>query len=323
MDLSILTAEQRAAFDAAVAIWSTANPTGDHSALLKLPLSRWHEVSDDLLDEFSARARLGSDDTLVNDIVSEVEDQVATDATCTKTELVTKVEAVADWRPEFKNRVLAHAKALGWTPAATTTPPPPTPPTITKATPNTGVETGGTKITITGTGFENGATVTFGGADGKNPNVVSATEIKVEVPIHSPGAVDIVVTNPDGQTATLAGGFTYAKKPNGSGGSTVGGSGGAKGGSKPTATLDPRVAGLDATTRTNYEYGLQAIKNALEAVASGDLREAMRIVDFVKDHPHHYGGSVAVSLLNEYFRARLQLVNGGSLDTVKVRFGAT
>ena len=39
--------------------------------------------------------------------------------------------------------------------------------------------------------------------------VVSATQITVHTPAHAQGSVNVVVTNPDGQSATRTGGFTF------------------------------------------------------------------------------------------------------------------
>ena len=75
--------------------------------------------------------------------------------------------------------------------------------------PNQGYSTGGTAITITGTGFVAGATVTVGGATATNVVVVSATSITATTPAGTVGAADVVVTNPDTTSATDAGAFTY------------------------------------------------------------------------------------------------------------------
>jgi hypothetical protein len=60
---------------------------------------------------------------------------------------------------------------------------------------------------ITGTGFQPGATVTFGGERGK-ANVHDGS-IYLAAPAHAVGVVDVVITNPDGQSATLARAYTY------------------------------------------------------------------------------------------------------------------
>jgi hypothetical protein len=86
-------------------------------------------------------------------------------------------------------------------------------PTVTSTSPNTGTTGGGTPVTITGTNFASGATVTFGGTAAASVQFVSATQITVTTPAKSAGAVAVVVTNPDTQTGTLASGYTYAVTP--------------------------------------------------------------------------------------------------------------
>lgn len=86
-------------------------------------------------------------------------------------------------------------------------------PSITSISPTSAPVTGGTQMTITGSGFAAGATVNIGGAAAA-ATVVSSTTITATVPAAAPTeqlAVprDVVVTNPDGQIATLAGAFTY------------------------------------------------------------------------------------------------------------------
>ena len=55
-------------------------------------------------------------------------------------------------------------------------------PTVTAVSPSTGVDTGGTPITITGTGFTSGATVKVGGTAATDVTVVSATSITATTP---------------------------------------------------------------------------------------------------------------------------------------------
>jgi hypothetical protein len=90
----------------------------------------------------------------------------------------------------------------------TTVNPPAPAPAITAVNPNEGSTTGGTAITITGSNFQDGATVAIGG-NAATVNSVSATSIAAVTPAGAEGAADVVVSNPDGQTVTLAGGFTY------------------------------------------------------------------------------------------------------------------
>jgi hypothetical protein len=68
--------------------------------------------------------------------------------------------------------------------------------------------TGGKTIVINGENFQNGATVSFGKIDGINISFVSVREIAVIVPrIEEAGTVNIIVKNPDEQSASIE--FTY------------------------------------------------------------------------------------------------------------------
>ena len=81
-------------------------------------------------------------------------------------------------------------------------------PTLTAASAPVGPRRGGRKVVLTGTGF-GAATVTFGGVAAAITSA-TATELDVIEPPHAAGAADIVVTNGDGQSATLAAGYTFA-----------------------------------------------------------------------------------------------------------------
>lgn len=88
--------------------------------------------------------------------------------------------------------------------------PTPQPPTLTSVSPNSGPIAGGTSVTITGTNFSPSATVRFDSTFATNVNVVSSTSIIATSPSHTAGPVNVVVTNTNGQSATLTNGFTYA-----------------------------------------------------------------------------------------------------------------
>jgi hypothetical protein len=81
-------------------------------------------------------------------------------------------------------------------------------PSISTVTPASGRVPGGELVTISGSHFVVGATVSLGGAQAF-ATVQSAATIVAKTGTHAPGLVDVVVTNPDGQVATLANGFTY------------------------------------------------------------------------------------------------------------------
>ena len=75
--------------------------------------------------------------------------------------------------------------------------------------PNNGPTGGGTGVTITGTNFAAGATVTFGGTAATNVVVVSSSSMTATTPAHTAGAVTVMVTNPGGLNGSLTNGFTY------------------------------------------------------------------------------------------------------------------
>jgi LPXTG-motif cell wall-anchored protein len=81
--------------------------------------------------------------------------------------------------------------------------------TVTAISEKQGPTAGGNTVTITGTGFVAGATVTIGGKACTNVVVVSATSITCVVPAGVASVVDVVVLNGDNQTKTLARGYTY------------------------------------------------------------------------------------------------------------------
>jgi hypothetical protein len=72
----------------------------------------------------------------------------------------------------------------------------PTPLSVTRVSPNNGASAGATVVTISGTGFQAGATVTMNGVV-TNTLSVHPTAIAVITAAHAVGAVDVVVTNPD------------------------------------------------------------------------------------------------------------------------------
>lgn len=82
-------------------------------------------------------------------------------------------------------------------------------PTLSSISPASGPVEGGTAVTLTGTNFENGATVAIGANACEFVTVVSDTSITCTTPAGSAGAHDVTVTNPDTQSDTLVAAFTY------------------------------------------------------------------------------------------------------------------
>jgi autotransporter-associated beta strand protein len=82
-------------------------------------------------------------------------------------------------------------------------------PVVTTITPSSGPSTGGTSVTIVGSNFKVGASVTIGGAVASNVTVVSATQITATTPAGVPSYADVRVINPGDAVGTLLGGFRY------------------------------------------------------------------------------------------------------------------
>jgi hypothetical protein len=79
--------------------------------------------------------------------------------------------------------------------------------------PGQGPVAGGTKVTITGSGFVPGATVSIGGRPARQVDVVSSTRITAVSPRGGIGPADVAVRNPGIPAAILADGFRYVEAP--------------------------------------------------------------------------------------------------------------
>ncbi len=83
------------------------------------------------------------------------------------------------------------------------------PPTVTGVSPSQGPTSGGTTVTVTGSGFLTATAVTFGGVSASF-TINSDTQITAFSPAGTPGTVDVQVTNADGTSApTPPDQFTY------------------------------------------------------------------------------------------------------------------
>jgi hypothetical protein len=87
------------------------------------------------------------------------------------------------------------------------------PPSISIVSPGVGSTNGAQTVAITGTNFEVGATVSFGPAQAPVVNVSSPASLTVTTPASPPGVVSVSIRNPDGNSASLAGAFTYGIPP--------------------------------------------------------------------------------------------------------------
>jgi hypothetical protein len=78
---------------------------------------------------------------------------------------------------------------------------------IGSVTPGSGPATGGTTITIRGSGFQSGIKVTIGGKAAAT-SVKDMNTVTVVAPALSPGTQQVVITNPDGESVSLDAAFT-------------------------------------------------------------------------------------------------------------------
>lgn len=86
-------------------------------------------------------------------------------------------------------------------------------PSVTALSPSQGPASGGTTVTVTGTGFSGATSVSFGGASATGFTVNSATQITATAPTGS-GTVNVTVTTAAGASATGSGNqFTYIDAP--------------------------------------------------------------------------------------------------------------
>jgi hypothetical protein len=121
------------------------------------------------------------------------------------------------------------------------------PPVLSSVEPALGPISGGTVITLTGTNFRSGATVSFGGVAATNVSVSNKNTITATAPKHSAAVVDIVLTNADGQSAALPAAYTYARPPSPSALSVSPASGPIGGGTSITVTGSNFAAGATVT----------------------------------------------------------------------------
>lgn len=100
----------------------------------------------------------------------------------------------------------------GAEPDAAPEPDPAEDPELLLVLPTSGPTTGGTAVTLQGSGFHPGLEVTFGGAPATAVEVASAGEMSCTTPAHAAGKVDVTVRDPaTGAESTFAGGFTYVE----------------------------------------------------------------------------------------------------------------
>ena len=75
-------------------------------------------------------------------------------------------------------------------------------PTVTGVSPDGGLVSGGTTVTVTGAGFTGATVVDFGTKPGLSPDVISDNSLTVTSPAESAGTVDVTVIAPGGTSPT-------------------------------------------------------------------------------------------------------------------------
>jgi PKD repeat protein len=83
------------------------------------------------------------------------------------------------------------------------------PVTVTSVVPPAGKTAGGKPITVNGTGFLSGATITLGGSPATSVVFVNSTKLTAVTPAHAAGFVNVTVTNTNTTNGTLTNGYKY------------------------------------------------------------------------------------------------------------------
>lgn len=86
-------------------------------------------------------------------------------------------------------------------------------PAITRIFPAGGVPEGGSPVLVTGSGFLPQTAVLFDGEPAASISFQNDTALLAMTPAHTPGRVNVTVTNPDGQSTTRPAGFAYRPPP--------------------------------------------------------------------------------------------------------------
>ena len=159
-------------------------------------------------------------------------------------------------------------------------------PTVTAVSPSGGPSTGGTQVTVSGTGFAAGATVKFGSASATGVTVASATSLTATAPAGT-GTQDITVTDTAGTSAvTAADQFVYSSGSGGSGSiSAVGGLADSQGNGVKTLSVKPATTGdvLVLTTK------ISSASVTATSVSGGGTNTWTKAASFKDNASHELG----------------------------------
>jgi hypothetical protein len=149
-------------------------------------------------------------------------------------------------------------------------------PSVSSLGPNTGSTAGGSAVTITGTNFVSGATVTFAGTAASNVVVQSSTSITATTPAGTAGAVTVTVNNPGGKSGSLASAFTYIPSPTVSGVSPS--SGVVAGGTAVTITGTNFTTGATVTFGSTVATSVVVVSStSITAITPSDTAGAVTV----------------------------------------------
>jgi hypothetical protein len=138
-------------------------------------------------------------------------------------------------------------------------------PQVSLVDPATGTIAGGTAVTVSGVGFVDGATVSFGGIAATEVEVLSTGTITCVTPSGAVGPVAVKVENPDGQSGLFSGGFTYTENAAPSITSVEPGLGNVSGGDVVTIT------GSDFQVGATIQFGVYTATNVAVATDGASL----------------------------------------------------
>jgi hypothetical protein len=147
--------------------------------------------------------------------------------------------------------------------------PPPGVSTVTHVSPGSEKLTGGDSITITGTGFTNVTSVTFGGTPATSFTVTSSTTISAVAPTHAAGQVDVQVTSTAGTSQSSASDLLQYNNTN-----TGGGGAGSPGGTPidwqaAVAQSEADYQNAMNSAKTDYDSQMQSITSVAAAAKAG------------------------------------------------------
>lgn len=188
--------------------------------------------------------------------------------------------------------------------------PPSSGPVVSSINPTSGSTTGSTNVTVTGSMFAGGASLTIGGVAATNVNVSGSTSLTATTgPRSTPGRVDVVVQNPDGRSGSLVSGFEYLAAVQSPTVSSINPTSGlTTGGTSVTVTGANFVNGaslaLGGVAATNVN-----VSSSTSLTATTGARSTPGRVDVVVQNPDGRNGSLASGF--EYLVPTLRANPGG------------